>query len=122
VLIVDDEEAFRYVMRRMIDSQQYEILEAVDGDAAVAAAQSARPDIIILDINLPQRDGYAVLDELASDDATRGIPVIMSTSLVLSDRDRARLTHSYAVLSKSMLSADLLNVTLSDALRRLDGP
>jgi signal transduction histidine kinase/CheY-like chemotaxis protein len=122
VLIVDDEEAFRYVMRRMIDSQQYEILEAVDGDAAIAAAQSARPDIVILDINLPQRDGYAVLDELASDDTTRGIPVIMSTSLVLSDRDRARLTHSYAILSKAVLSADLLNVTLSDALRSRGGP
>ena len=63
-----------------------------------------------------------MLDELASDDATRGIPVIMSTSLVLSDRDRARLAHSYAILSKAMLSADLLNVTLSDALRRPGGP
>lgn len=122
VLIVDDEEAFRYVMRRMIDSQQYEILEAVDGDAAVAVAQSARPDIIILDINLPGRDGYAVLDELASDEATRGIPVIISTSLVLTDRDRSRLAHSHAILSKAMLSADLLNVTLSDALQKRGGP
>ena len=118
VLIVDDEEAFRYVMRRMIDAQQYEILEAADGDTALMAAQSVHPDIIILDINLPQRDGYTVLSELASDDKTRGIPVIMSTSLVLTDRDRARLAHSYAILSKAVLSRDLLSVTLSDALQK----
>ena len=102
----------------MIDVQQYEILEASDGDAALMAARSAEPDVIILDINLPKRDGYAVLDELASDDKTRGIPVIISTSLVLSDRDRARLAHSYAILSKAVLSRDLLSVMLSDALKK----
>jgi signal transduction histidine kinase len=118
VLIADDEEAFRYVMRRMIDVQQYEILEAADGDAAVTAAQSAHPEIIILDINLPKRDGYSVLDELARDGDTRDIPVIMSTSLVLSDRDRARLAHSYAILPKAVLSRDLLSVMLSDALQK----
>ena len=118
VLIADDEEAFRYVMRRMIDVQQYEILEAADGDAAVMAAQSAHPEIIILDINLPKRDGYSVLDELARDGDTRDIPVIMSTSLVLSDRDRARLAHSYAILPKAVLSRDLLSVMLSDALQK----
>jgi signal transduction histidine kinase len=118
VLIVDDEEAFRYVMRRMIDVQRYEILEAPDGDAALIAAQSSRPDVVILDINLPKRDGYALLDELAFDDKTRGIPVIISTSLVLSDRDRARLAHSYAILSKAVLSTDLLRVMLSDALKK----
>ena len=102
----------------MIDVQQYEILEAADGDAAVTAAQSARPEIIILDINLPKRDGYSVLDELARDGDTRDIPVIMSTSLVLSDRDRARLAHSYAILPKAVLSRDLLSVMLSDALQK----
>jgi CheY-like chemotaxis protein len=118
VLIADDEEAFRYVMRRMIDVQQYEILEAADGDAAVMVAQSAHPDIIILDINLPKLDGYSVLDELARVGDTRDISVIVSTSLVLSDRDRARLAHSYAILSKAMLSRDLLSVMLSDALQK----
>jgi signal transduction histidine kinase len=118
VLIADDEEAFRYVMRRMINAEQYEILEAADGEDALMAAQSARPDVIILDLNRPKRDGYTVLHELASDDKMRDIPVIVSTSLVLSDRDRARLAHSFAVLSKAMLSADLLSVTLSDALEK----
>jgi signal transduction histidine kinase/ActR/RegA family two-component response regulator len=118
VLIADDEEAFRYVMRRMIDVQQYEIIEVADGEAALMAAQSAHPDIIILDVNLPERDGYAVLHELASEDKTRGIPVIISTSLVLSDRDRVRLAHSYAILSKAVLSTDLLSAMLSDALKK----
>ncbi len=116
VLIADDEEAFRYVMRRMIDAQKYEIIEVADGDAALVAANASRPDVIVLDINLPKRDGYSVLAELEGNERTHGIPVIMSTSLVLSDKDRARLSHSRAVLSKATLSTELVGVVLSDAL------
>jgi signal transduction histidine kinase/CheY-like chemotaxis protein len=117
VLIADDEEAFRYVMRRMIDTEKYEIIEAADGEEALAAANVSKPDVIVLDINLPKRDGYSVLSELENNERTRGIPVIMSTSLVLSERDRARLSHSRAVLSKATLSTELVSVVLSDALQ-----
>jgi signal transduction histidine kinase len=118
VLIADDEEAFRYVIRRMMDAQRYEILEVSDGDAALLAARAAKPDLIVLDVNMPKRDGYSVLEELSRDDETRGIPVIMSTSLILSERDRARLFHSRAILSKATLSTELVSEMLSDALRQ----
>lgn len=116
IVLADDEEAFRYVMRRMIDPQKYEIIEVSDGDSALSAIDAAQPDLVILDLSMPRRDGYAVLEEMSRHDRTRGIPVIVSTSLILSDRDRSRLARSHTILSKAALSADLLSSVLSDAL------
>jgi CheY-like chemotaxis protein len=75
-----------------------------------------------LDVNMPKRDGYSVLEELSRDDETRGIPVIMATSLILSERDRERLFHSCAILSKAALSTELVSEMLSDALRQSRAP
>jgi CheY-like chemotaxis protein len=106
----------------MMDAQRYEILEVSDGEAALLAARAAKPDVIVLDVNMPKRDGYSVLEELSRDDETRGIPVIMSTSLILSERDRARLFHSQAILSKAALSTELIGEMLADALRQSRAP
>jgi CheY-like chemotaxis protein len=105
----------------MMDAQRYETLEVSDGEAALLAARAAKPDVIVLDVNMPKRDGYSVLEELSRDDETRRIPVIMSTSLILSERDRARLFHSQAILSKAALSTELVSEMLSDALRQNRG-
>ena len=105
----------------MMDAQRYETLEVSDGEAALFAARAAKPDVIVLDVNMPKRDGYSVLEELSRDDETRRIPVIMSTSLILSERDRARLFHSQAILSKAALSTELVSEMLSDALRQNRG-
>lgn len=117
VLIADDEEAFRYVMRRMIDAASYEIIETGDGDGALSLAREALPDVIILDINMPRRDGYAVLDQLGQRPETARIPVIVSSSLVLSDRDRQRLARSHAIISKASLATESLVGVLESALR-----
>ena len=116
ILVADDEEAFRYVMRRMIDAQKYDVAEASDGESALTAILASVPDLVILDINMPKRDGYAILDEMAKDPRTRDVPVIVSTSLVLSDRDRERLAHSRMILSKTTLSSELISTVLSDVL------
>ena len=118
VLVADDEEAFRYVMRRMIDPQKYEIIEASDGESALLAVHASAPDVVILDLNMPRRDGYGVLEEMGRSEKTRHIPVIVSSSLVLSDLDRARLGRSHAILSKSSLSPDVLAAVLNEALGR----
>jgi len=117
VLIADDEEAFRYVMRRMIDAASYEIIETGDGEGALSLAREALPDVIILDINMPRRDGYAVLEQLGQRPETARIPVIVSSSLVLSDRDRQRLARSHAIISKASLATESLVGVLESALR-----
>jgi signal transduction histidine kinase len=116
ILIADDEEAFRYVMRRMIDPHKYEVIEVSDGEAALASVQASMPDLVILDLNMPRRDGYSVIEEMSKHETTRHIPVIVSTSLVLNERDKERLARSRTILSKAALSADLLSAVLSDAL------
>jgi signal transduction histidine kinase/CheY-like chemotaxis protein len=121
VFVADDEEAFRYVMRRMIDAQKYDFAEASDGEAALASILASTPDLVFLDINMPKRDGYSVLDEMAKNERTRRIPVIVSTSLVLSDRDRERLAHSRMILSKTTLSSELISTVLSDVLGQEPG-
>lgn len=116
VLIADDEEAFRYVMRRMLDTELYDIVEVHDGEAALSAIASDPPDVVILDLSMPKRDGFSVLDELDESDRTRGIPVIVSTSLVLSERDRQRLARSKAILSKSALSVEAVSAVIARVL------
>lgn len=118
VLVADDEEAFRYVMRRLINPQNYEILEAADGETALATILSAEPDLVILDINMPRRDGYGVLEEVVKHSHAATIPVIVSSSLALSEADRTRLSHAFAVVSKANLSVELIGALLADALGR----
>jgi CheY-like chemotaxis protein len=67
---------------------------------------------------MPRRDGYGVLEELVKHPHAATIPVIVSSSLALSEADRSRLSHAFAVVSKANLSAELIGALLVDALGR----
>ncbi|HZH26477.1 MAG TPA: ATP-binding protein [Azospirillaceae bacterium] len=122
VLIVDDEEAFRYVLRQMIngagdDGPAYDIIEAVDGVEALQLAHAEpRPDAILLDLQMPRLDGYAVLNTLASTPQTRDMPVIVATSSMVTPDVAAHLTHARAILAKSALTRETLAAVLRDAV------
>ncbi len=90
ILIVDDEEASRYVCRQMFRGTQYRLIESEALEAA-ERARFERPDLIILDLVMPGRTGFEVLDELKSDAATRDIPVVIHTSKKITAADTARL-------------------------------
>jgi signal transduction histidine kinase/CheY-like chemotaxis protein len=101
VLIVDDDELARYTLTAALRQTQFEILEAHDGRAGLERARADRPLAIFLDLNMPGLDGFQVLADLKRDPATRDIPVVVSTSQVLSADDRRRLARDgCAVLSK----------------------
>jgi CheY-like chemotaxis protein len=76
VLIVDDETAIRLICRLNLRSAGFDTLEASDGASALALARAERPDLILLDIMLPEVDGWSVAEELAANDETREIPVL----------------------------------------------
>ncbi len=80
VLLVDDEDSLRMVMRDLLERDGWLVREAADGVQALDAVDRHAPDIVLLDLNLPGMDGYAVLDNLRSRGATRGIPVIVLTA------------------------------------------
>lgn len=77
VLVVDDEPELRAMVRRYLEAEDVAVTEAGDGDAALAAIASTEPDIVVLDVSMPGRDGFEILQELRR---TSNIPVIMLTA------------------------------------------
>ena len=90
ILIVDDEAASRYICRQMFRGTQYRLIESEALEAA-ERARFERPDLIILDLVMPGRTGFEVLDELKSHAATRDIPVVIHTSKKITAADNGRL-------------------------------
>lgn len=81
VLIVDDIEANAHILRIIAQDQYYAVLTASSGIEAIACAQSWQPDVIILDVMMPELDGYETCRRLKSDERTMHIPVVMVTAL-----------------------------------------
>lgn len=77
VLVVDDEPDVLLLCRVNFEFAGHEVIEAPDAEAGIRAAADAHPDIIVLDVMLPRKDGFAVLSTLQSDAATADIPVVM---------------------------------------------
>lgn len=80
VLVCDNEQPLRALVRATLEGHGYEIAEARDGDEAVDCARRLRPDVIVLDMMMPGRSGLEVLAELGADPATAEIPVVMLTA------------------------------------------
>jgi CheY-like chemotaxis protein len=81
VLIADDEADVRAFVQVALDGEGYTILEATNGEDAVAVAKAEKPDLVILDVQMPGKSGFDVFDDLRRDDATKSIPVIMLTGI-----------------------------------------
>ena len=104
VLVIDDEEAFRYVLRQYIGDPGYEVIEASDGSEGLRKAREILPEAIVLDLQMPRLDGYSVLAELAADPRTSGIAVAVATSLAIGPELRLRLAGARAVLFRRICS------------------
>jgi two-component system cell cycle response regulator DivK len=91
ILVVEDQEDNRRILRDLLTSVGFQLLEAEDGVQGVAAAEAQRPDLILMDIQMPIMDGYEATRRLKANPALRGIPVIVVTSYALSgDEEKAR--------------------------------
>ncbi|HLF28774.1 MAG TPA: pyridoxal-phosphate dependent enzyme [Anaerolineae bacterium] len=118
ILIVDDNSDARRLLRRILQARgNYTLFEAANGREALAMAATARPDLILLDLMMPEMDGFAVLEALKRNDALREIPVIVVTAKELTVQERQRLAgQAESLLQKgSFTDLDLLD-ELVDAL------
>lgn len=88
ILVIEDHEDNRRIMRDLLNSGGYEVIEAVDGLAGVAMAAAHAPDLIIMDIQLPGIDGYEATRRIKADPKLRETPIIAVTSYALSGDDR----------------------------------
>jgi len=80
ILLIDDQPDFVELIKLRLEANQYEVLTAWDGQEGFKKALSEQPDLIFLDVMLPQKDGFEVLLELQHHEQTRRIPVIMLTA------------------------------------------
>ena len=84
ILVVEDQEDNRQIMRDLLTANDYEMTEAENGEEALAAVAKDRPDLILMDIQLPVMDGYEATRRIKADPSLRSIPVIAVTSYALS--------------------------------------
>ncbi len=119
LLLIDDDEASRYLLRGLLAETGREVIEAADADEGLRAAVRERPRAIFLDLGLPDRSGFELLDVLRAEPATRDIPVIINTSKPIGEDERRRLLKSgaVAVLPKDQPSREASLARLRDALR-----
>ena len=101
LLLVEDNEDNRIIYTTVLRHIGYEVVEALDGVQAVALARSIRPDLILMDISIPEMDGWEATRILRQDPITRDIPIIALTAHALADdRERASLVGFTSYLAK----------------------
>jgi len=117
VAVVDDTPEARRLIRRILQSQgDFEIFEASNGREGVELITKELPDLVILDLMMPEMDGYAVMDALRSKPETSNIPVIVATAKELTVDEKSRLQGQIQSL---MLKGDFLNDEFLDEVRSL---
>jgi signal transduction histidine kinase/DNA-binding response OmpR family regulator len=116
ILLVDDDQSQRERIRGWLDGQQWVVQEAENGREALARLQQDKQDLILLDLMMPEMDGFAVVAALQKEPVWRDIPVIVITSLDLSAADRERLNSGVQsiLVKETFRPADLV-----DRIRRL---
>lgn len=87
ILVIEDQEDNRRIMRDLLTSKGYDVIEAVNGLDGVKTAETRRPDLILMDIQLPGIDGYEATRRIKANPETRKIPIIVVTSYALSGDD-----------------------------------
>ena len=101
ILVVEDQEDNMQILRDLLSNAGYEMIEALDGEAGVRIAVSERPDLILMDIQLPLLDGYEATRRIKADPVLKHIPIIVVTSYALSgDEAKARAAGCDAYMAK----------------------
>ncbi|HEX9838825.1 MAG TPA: pyridoxal-phosphate dependent enzyme [Anaerolineales bacterium] len=117
IVVVDDSPEARRLIRRILQSQgDFEIFEATNGVEAIELVNQERPDLVILDLMMPEIDGFAVLDVLRSKPETANIPVIVATAKELTVDEKSRLQGQIQSL---MQKGDFLNDEFLEEVRSL---
>ncbi len=109
ILVIEDQEDNRRILRDLLTSAGYEVIETTTGEAGVTSAETHRPDLILMDIDLPGIDGYEATRRIKANPHLRQIPIIAVTSYGLSGDDiKAFEAGCDAYLSKPYSPRELL--------------
>jgi two-component system cell cycle response regulator DivK len=109
ILVIEDNEDNRRIIRDLLTSLGYQLIEAADGMEGVAMAQSHRPDLILMDIQLPEMDGYEATRQIRAVPELKTVPIIAVTSYALSgDEAKARDAGCDGYVAKPFSPRELL--------------
>jgi two-component system cell cycle response regulator DivK len=101
ILVVEDQPDNRQIIRDMLAPTDYEITEAENGEEALVAIAKQRPDLILMDIQLPIMDGYTVTRKIKGDPALRSIPIIAVTSYALNGEEKKHGRRVVTIMCRS---------------------
>ncbi len=109
ILYVEDNEMNRKIVRALLKATTYELVEAFDGESGVAKALEVKPDLILMDVQLPKMSGIDATRKLRSEAATANIPILVITSFALSgDEQKALQAGATGYMAKPYSPMDLL--------------
>ena len=108
ILVVDDEEDLLKMLRSRLTSHSYAVLTAKDGREGLSVAKSWKPDLIVLDILMPEMDGTQMSAALKEDPNTQDIPILFLTVLQTASQPQANQPSPNVVLAKPFSAAELL--------------
>jgi CheY-like chemotaxis protein len=117
VLLVDDEEVTHYLVRQLLPRARYRLWIATDGRTALDRLAEQRPDVVLLDLNMPGMNGFELVSRLRTDPSLAELPVIVLTSAILQREERALLHDASLILSKSDLASRALIDAIGSVLR-----
>ena len=109
ILVVEDQADNRRILRDMLSNAGYELVEAESGEEALKAVEAQRPDLILMDIQLPVMDGYEATRRIKANPTLKAVPIIAVTSYALSgDEGKARAAGCNAYVTKPFSPRALL--------------
>ena len=116
VLLVDDEEITRYLVRQLLPRGLYDLREAKTGTEGWTQLLNEPPDVLLLDLKMPEMTGFELLDRIRDEASLSTVPAIVLTSAILNPAERERLRRAVCIMSKSDLSASALVGTITNVL------
>jgi CheY-like chemotaxis protein len=116
VLLVDDEEVTRYLVRQLLPRGLYDVREAKTGTEGWMQLLNEPPDVLLLDLKMPEMTGFELLDRIRDEASLSTVPAIVLTSAILNPAERERLQRAACIMSKSDLSASVLIGTITNVL------
>jgi len=122
LLVIDDDETSRYVVKNLLTHCDFQVLEAGGGEEGLRKAGEEKPDLVILDLAMPDLSGFEVLRRLKQDAKTAKIPVIVHTSKVLDQEERELLRDAAAILSKENRQGEIFATHFAEAFKRAGFP
>ena len=111
ILVVEDQEDLRGILRDLLTGTGYTVIEAADGEAGVAKAESERPDLVLMDIQMPVVDGYEATRRIKADPALKPIPIVAVSSYAMKgDEEKARASGCDHYVTKPYSPMQLMKI------------